>query len=91
MDINENEIAERFSDVREALSHLDLIVFLPMTKEHHIEYTEENPEYRKKADRYFKKIYRDDFGDLFQKYNHPRIVELWGERSARIKKLESYL
>jgi hypothetical protein len=46
MDINDNEIADRFDDVKEALNYLDMIVFLPITKEHLIEYTEENPAYR---------------------------------------------
>ena len=59
VDINDSEIAERFDEVKEALNNLDLIVFLPITKEHLIEYPEENPAYRKKADKYFKKLYRD--------------------------------
>lgn len=90
-DINESEIAERFSEVKEALNHLDLIVFLPITQEHLVEYTEENLLYRTKADKYFKKIYRDEILDIFPKYNHPKIIELWGDRPSRIKKLESYL
>lgn len=90
-DINENEISERFSDVKDALNNLDLIIFLPMTKEHIIEYTEENPAYRKMADKCFKKIYRDDLFDIFPSYNHPRIIEIWGDRLTRVKKLESYL
>lgn len=91
IDLNDSEISERFSEIKEALNHLDLIIFLPITKEHLLEYTEENPAYRKKADSFFKKIYRDDICDIFPKYGHPRIVEIWGERLARIKKLESYL
>jgi hypothetical protein len=90
-DINVSEIAERFPEVKGALDHLDLIVFLPITKEHLIEYTEENPNYRKKADHYFKAIYRDEICDIFPKYNHPKIIELWGDRSTRLKNLESYL
>lgn len=91
MDINDSEVAERFPEVKEALHHLDLIVFLPITKEHLIDYTEENPIYRKIADKYFKKIYRDDVCDIFPRYGHPKIIELWGDRPTRIKKLESYL
>lgn len=91
MDINDSEVADRFSDVKEALNNLDLIVFLPITKEYLIEYTEENPAYRKAADKCFKKIYRDDICDIFPRYGHPKIIELWGDRSTKIKKLESYL
>lgn len=91
MDINDSEISERFLDMKEALDHLDLIVFLPITKEHLIEYTEENPIYRKVADTNFKKLYRDEICDIFPKYGHPKIIELSGDRATRIKKLESYL
>lgn len=91
IDIHDNEISESFSEVKEALDSLDLIVFLPITPEHSIEYTEDNPAYRKLADHYFKKIYRDDFYDLFPKYNHPKIIELWGDRATRMKTIQSYL
>lgn len=90
-DINDSEVAERFPEVKEALNHLDLIVFLPMTQEHPIDYTEENPLYRKAADKYFKRLYRDEVCDIFPRYGHPKIIELWGDRSARIKKLASYI
>ena len=88
---DDSEVEERFDDVKEALDNLDLIIFLPITKEHIIEYTEENPAFRKAADKCFKKIYRDDVGDIFPRCNHPKIIELWGDRETRIKKLESYL
>jgi hypothetical protein len=91
MDINDSEIADRFTEVKDALNNLDLIVFLPITKEHLIGYTEENPAYRKAADKNFKKLYRDDICDIFPRYGHPKIIELWGDRSTRIKKLETYL
>jgi hypothetical protein len=91
VDINDGEISERFADVKVVLNNLDLIVFLPITKEHIIEYTEENPAYRKAADKCFKKIYRDDICDIFPRYDHPKIIEIWGDRLARLKKLESYL
>lgn len=91
IDINDSEIAERFPQVKEALNNLDLIVFLPITKEHFIEYTEENPNYRRAADKCFKKIYRDDVYDIFPSYGHPKIIEIWGDRLTRIRKLESYL
>ncbi len=34
-------------------------------KENSIEYTEENPAYRKAADKWLKKKYRDDICDIF--------------------------
>jgi len=89
MDINESEISERFLDVKAALENIDLIVFLPITEEYLIKYSEENPSYRKAVDKCFKKIYRDDICDIFPRHNHPRIIELWGDRMMRIKKLEN--
>ena len=91
IDINDSEVSERFPEIKAALNTLDLILFLPITKENSIEYTEENPDYRKAADKYFKKIYRDDVCDIFPRYGHPKIIEIWGDRAARIKKIESYL
>ncbi|OAI49283.1 hypothetical protein AYO45_02970 [Gammaproteobacteria bacterium SCGC AG-212-F23] len=91
IDINDTEVSERFPAVKEALDHLDLIVFLPITKENSIEYTEENPAYRKAADKCFKKIYRDDICDIFPRYGHPKIIEVFGDRITRLRILESYL
>lgn len=91
IDIHDSEISERFPQIKEALKHLDFIVFLPITKEHRMEYTEENPTYRQAADRSFKKIYRDDICDIFPRYGHPKIIELCGDRLTRIKKLEGFL
>lgn len=91
VDINDSEVSERFSDIKTALNNLDLILFLPITKENSIEYTEENPAYRKLADKCFKKIFRDDICDIFPRYNHPKVIEIYGDRLARIKTVESYL
>ncbi len=91
VDIYDSEVSERFSEVKDALNTLDLIIFLPITKENSIDYTEENPVYRKTADKYFKKIYRDDVCDVFPRYGHPKIIENWGDRVERIRKIESYL
>ena len=77
IDINDSEVSERFSDIKAALNNLDLILFLPITKENSIEYTEENPAYRKAADKFFKKIYRDDACDIFPRYNHPKVIEIF--------------
>lgn len=90
-DINQSEFAERFSEIKEALKHLDLIVFLPIDRENSIEYTEENPAYRRAVDKNFKKLYWDETLDIFPKYGSPRIIEIAGDRTTRIKILESYL
>jgi hypothetical protein len=91
IDINDSEVSERFDEIKIALNNLDLIVFLPINNKNSIEYTEENAAYRKRADKYFKKLYRDDICDIFPRHNHPRVIELSGDRIMRIKKLETYL
>jgi hypothetical protein len=91
IDIHDSEVAELFPEIKEVLNNLDLIIFLPISKENQIEYDEDNPAYRKAADKNFKKIYRDEILDIFPKYGHPRIIEIWGDREVRIKKVESYL
>lgn len=91
IDINDSEVSERFDEIKAALNHLDLIVFLPISKENSIEYGEDNPTYRKAVDKNFKKIYRDDICDIFPKYGHPKIIEISGGRAERVKKLESFL
>ena len=91
IDINDSEVSERFLDVKAALDNLDLIIFLPITKENSIEYTEEDLDYRKATDKFFKKLYRDDVCDIFPQYNHPEIIELSGDRATRLRKLENCL
>src|SRR5262249_11391189 len=56
IDINDSAVSGRFPEIKTALNNLDLILFLPIAKENSIEYTEENPAYRKLADKCFKKI-----------------------------------
>ncbi len=51
IDINDSDVSEYFFEVKEALNNLDLIIFLPITSEYDIEYTEENPVYRKLANK----------------------------------------
>lgn len=91
IDVNDSEVADSFTEIKLALNTLDLIIFLPISKDNNIEYTEENPAYRIAADKNFKKLYRDDICDIYPKYNHPRIIELTGDRAARITRLESYI
>jgi hypothetical protein len=86
-----SKFCERFGDVKSALNNLDLIVFLPLTKKHLVAYTDDNPAYRQLADQCFKRIYRDGIYDLFPTYNHPRVVEIWGDRSVRVEKINSYI
>lgn len=91
IDINDSEVSEKFPDVEATLNSLDLIIFLPITNENPIEYNEENPAYRKAVNKCFKKLYRDEICDIFPRYNHPKIIEISGDRAARLRKLENLI
>lgn len=92
ININDSTISERFPDIKDALENLDLIVFLPITKEHELDCVGyEDKAYRKAIDKYFKQLYRDEMCDIFPDYNCPEIIEIWGKRQERIEKLETYL
>ena len=91
IDIHYSHITEKFSAIKAALNKLDLIIFLPISKENSIEYTEENPTYRKAINKCFKKLYRDEICNIFPRYNHPKIVEIAGNRATRLRLLEHYL
>lgn len=88
IDINNSEVSERFSEIKAALDNLDVIVFLPIVKEHVIEYTEDDAAFRKAVDQCFKRLYRDDIYDIFPQYDVPKVIEIWGDRSTRMRKLE---
>jgi hypothetical protein len=92
INLNDSVVSERFPNIKEALENLDLIVFVPIIQEHESDYiAQEDWAYRKAIDKYFKKIYRDEIYDVFPSYNHPKIIEIWGNRQERIEKLETYL
>lgn len=88
-DLTDNEISERFPDIIEFMQALDILLFIPLDSA--IEYTEENPAYRIAADENFKRIIRDGEFDLLPEYRQPRVIEVVGNREARIRLIESYL
>ena len=92
MTLEDTHVSEMFPEIKEALKNLDLIIFLPMTKEHPIICPEsENGSYRRAVDAVLKKIYRDDLLDFFPNHAHPHLIEIWGNPKERMKKLEFYL
>lgn len=80
---------DKLSEIEEALDSLDLIVFLPITKDDAILYTEENPAYRDHVNACFKKIYCDGIYDIFPSYNHPKVIEVSGDPLTRLSILEN--
>ena len=92
MTIEDTRVSEMFPEIKEALENLDLIIFLPMTKEHPIICPESEDEiYRKTIDGVLKKIYREGLFNFFPSHDHPQLLEIWGDLEERMKKLEFYL
>ncbi len=92
LDLKDTRVSEMFLEIKEALENLDLIIFLPMTKEHPIICPEsEDESYRKTVDGVLKKIYRDDLFDFFPTHDHPHLIEIWGSPEERMKKVGLYL
>lgn len=91
LDIHDSIVAERFTEIKNALNTIDIIAFLPINNADHIEYTEEDPAYREAIDQNLKKLYRDGIYDILPSYDRPKIVEISGEPAKRLKLLEHYL
>lgn len=75
--------------IEKALSCLELLVFLPLSRPDEIEATIEFPRLRNKVDARFKAIIRDDELQLLE--GGPRILELRGTRAVRLAQLAAAL
>ncbi len=95
-DLNLTYIERAVPVIRESLQYLDIIVFLPITDKHLVELEDDHirpieAEYRQEVDEYFKSVYRELIYDILPKNNPPKILELWGSREERIKKIKALL
>lgn len=82
--------------VRESLSFLDVLVFVPVSQKHPIHLEDDgirpiDKEYRWEVDRHFKRLYRDGLFELFGDERRPRLVEVTGPREERIAQLRPSL
>ncbi len=92
MNLEDTHIFEMIPEIKEVLENLDLIVFLPMTREHPIIFPEsEDGIYRESVDVALKQIYREDLFDFFPNHGHPQLIEIWGNPEERMKQLEFIL
>jgi hypothetical protein len=91
MDFKDTTVFHMFPEIKEALENLDLIVFLPMTREYPIHCPESEDENSRNAvDAILKRIYREEMFDLLSSDGHTQVIELWGSPEERIKKLGFY-
>jgi hypothetical protein len=92
LNLEDTSIVEMFTGIKESLEYLDLIVFLPMTKEHPIScQDDEDTIFRKAVDTTLKQLYREELFDLIPSYDRPQVIELWGSPEERMRKLKYYL
>ncbi len=91
IDILDSEWSDKFEDIKQSLNHLDIIIFLPISTQHLIDYPEDNPAYRLDSDQQFKLVYREDQFDIFPCFNHPRVIELIGDRATRVQQMNQLI
>lgn len=95
-DITDAYVENLVEPIRESLCFADLVVFVPITNKHIVELEDDgirpiDIEYRKSVDTFFKQIYREQLYDIMPKVNPPRLIELWGDRQARVTKLANVI
>ena len=95
-DIDEKFVESLFPKVQEALSFLDLIVFIPIVQEHPILLEDDGHRpthdiYRDWVDGAFKTLYRDQMLRISPLQNPPKLIEIWGDRQTRLNKIEKFL
>ncbi len=100
-DIDEDFIDECIPIVRDALSNLDIIFFIPITKFNKIEveedgFRETDKNYIKEIDSFFKVLqrhYHENPQDnpFFPRDDSPALIEVFGSREERIQMIRLYL
>ncbi|MBA2653465.1 MAG: AAA family ATPase [Gammaproteobacteria bacterium] len=90
-DIDDTFIESFVTPVKEALSFIDILLFVPITEKHPVAFEEDgirptDRQYRIEVDDIFKKIYYENAYDVMPP-NPPKLVEIWGNREERIAKI----
>lgn len=95
-DINDAFVESLVEPIRESLSFVDYLVFVPITEKHLVEIEDDgirqiDPSYRSEVDEYFKQVYFEDRFNIMPKKNPPQLVEIWGPREQRVKQLQDLI
>src|SRR3990167_3262039 len=93
-DIDKAYVDSLYDRVKPVMHHLDLIVFIPITEDYHIQLEDDGHRpvedfYRNWVDEAFKAMYRGDLSRFLPDKNAPKIVEITGPREVRIELLEA--
>lgn len=92
-DIDQTFVNSLYPQVQEALNHLDLIVFIPISPEHPIDLEDDGHRpthslYREWVDKAFKDLYRNNLHQITSNEHLISLIEIVGNREERIRKLE---
>jgi nicotinamide riboside kinase len=100
-DIDEDFISECIPIVKEALSNLDIIFFIPITKFNKIDieddgFRETDKQYIKEIDSFFKVLQRHyhehpQDNPFFPRDDSPALIEVFGSREERIGMIKLYI
>lgn len=95
-DIDAAYVKSLYPRIRESLTHLDLIVFIPISAEHPIQLEEDGHRpthdfYRDWVDEAFKKLYRENTQTILPAQHAPKVVEMVGDRESRLKQLDQMI
>lgn len=92
-DIDEPYVSAMYERVKPVMEYLDLIVFVPKTKDYVIGLENDGHRpvedfYRDWVDEGFKELYRNNLTRVVRLENQPKVIEITGPREERIRLLE---
>ncbi|KTC83801.1 AAA family ATPase [Legionella brunensis] len=95
-DLNMAFVESLIEPVRESLEFIDLLIFISINKKHLVDIENDgirpiDEAYRAEVDAFFKQIYFDNRYQIMPLKNAPHIIELWGSREERVKKISNLL
>lgn len=92
-DINDAFVESMIPTVRESLSRLDILAFVPKSDSWPVEMEVDgirpvDHAYRDQVDAIFKQIYREGRFQVLPEKGGPLLIELWGSREERLQQLQ---
>lgn len=98
-DIDEEFIKYSIAQVKDAVSYLDAIYFIPLTNQHKVPIVADtmrdtDPQYIEEIDNLFKAIYQDwrqRAGGFFKVDDAPAMIEIFGPRDIRMQMMKMYI
>ncbi len=82
--------------VKEGMAFVDLIIFVSINDKHPVNIEDDgirpiDVSYRDEVDNFFKQIYFKNLYSIMSEENTPKLIELWGTRAERVRKISEIL